>query len=148
MTSSRQNTVTDDVEQRKVESIKDPLDKLIVKKGNPHRQLRQDCIDGKVSSDELHKTLRGKLLKSVYKMNKQPYPPEPTIRKEKKLSKVEIESIMRGWGEACNKVDCANANNKHWLGILLKDIVEGKLEAEQGKGEEIEELLSLSLIHI
>jgi len=140
MTSSRQDTVTDDVEQRKVESIKGSLDKSIVKKGNPHRQLWQDYIAGKVSSDELHKTLRGKLLKSVYKMKKQEYPPKPTIKE--KLSKSEIENIMQGWGEACVHIDCVNAGNKYWLGILLNDIVEGKLEAEQGKEEEIEELLS------
>ncbi len=142
MTSSRQDTVTDDVEQRKVESIKDPLDKSVFKKGNPHRQLWQDFIAGKVSSDKLHKTLRGKLLKSVYKMNKQPYPPKPTIIKGEKLSKIEIEEIMQGWGEACVHIDCVNIGNKHWLGVLLNDIVEGKLEAEQGKEEEIEELLS------
>ena len=142
MTNSKQDTVTDDVEQRKVESIKGSLDKLIFRKGNPHRQLRQDRIDGKISSDELHKTLRGKLLKSVYKMKKQKYPPKPTITKEEKLSKSEIEDIMQGWGEACIHIDCTNAGNKHWLGVLLKDIVGGKLEAEQGKEEEIEELLS------
>ena len=142
MTNLRQDTVTDDVEQRKVESIKGSLDKLIFNKGNPHRQLKQDRIDDKISSDELHKTLRGKLLKNVYKMKKQKYPPKPTIIKEEKLSKSEIENIMQGWGEACIHIDCVNAGNKHWLGVLLKDMAEGKLQAEQGKEEEIEELLS------
>jgi len=44
MISSRQDTVTDDVEQRKVESIRGSLDKSIIKKGNPHWQLWQDYI--------------------------------------------------------------------------------------------------------
>ena len=139
MLNSRQNSVTDDVEPRKVEPVKDPLGKLMVKKGNPHRQLWQDYIAGKVSIDELHKTLRGKLLKSVYKMKKQGYPPEPTVRG---LSKSGMEGIMQGWGKACNKVDCVNIGKKYWLGILYKDVVEGRLKAEQGKEEEIEELLS------
>lgn len=140
MTNSRQDTVTDDVEQRKVEHIKDSLAGLLIKKGNPHRQLLQDFFGGKVSSDELYRILRDKLLKNVYKMKKQEYPPKPTIKE--KLSKSEMENIMQGWGEACVHTDCVNAGNKYWLGVLLNDIIEGKLEAEQGKEEEIEELLS------
>ncbi len=144
MTSSRQNTVTNNVEQRQVVSVGGSVGRVVGKKRNPHWQLWQDFIANKVSSDELHRILRGKLLKSVHKFKKQKYPPEPTVIKngKGKLPKSEIESIMQGWGEACEHVNCVNAGNKYWLGLLLSDIVEGKLEAEQGKEEEIEELLS------
>ena len=56
MINSKNVLVTDDFdvikETEKIKTIKDPLDKLIIKKGNPHRQLRQDCRDGKVSRDK------------------------------------------------------------------------------------------------
>ncbi|MQY59932.1 MAG: hypothetical protein GH144_10100 [Clostridia bacterium] len=137
MTNLSSGLVTDDYdlekEVEKIRSIKGSLDKIATKYGNPHRQLFKDYISGKVSVDELHKVLRGKLLKTVYKMKREKYPPKPT----KKSS-----ANMDGWGRACASLGSTNAGNKYWLGVLLNDIIEGKLEAEQGKREEIEELLS------
>ena len=138
MTNLERNTVmTDDrnvyEETKKINSVKIPLEKIVTKSGNPHLQLFKDYISGEISSDELHKILRGKLLKSVHKMRKEDYPPEPTK---------ESPGSMKGWAEACAHIKYVNAGSKYWLGVLLGDIVDGKLEAEQGKQEEIEELLS------
>ena len=119
-------------EVEKIKPIKDSLHKIVAKSGNPHLQLWRDYIGNKIKVDELHRVLRGKLLKSIHKMRRQQYPSEPTIK---------TPSNVNGWAIACNKVECVNAGNKFWLGILLTDIIEGKLEAEQGKEEEIEELL-------
>ncbi len=137
MTNLSKDLVTDDYdvvkETRKIKTPEDTLDKIVIKSGNPHQQLWHDYINDKVSVEELHRTLRGKLLKSIYKMRKQKYPPKPTE---------ETPANMEGWIKACTKLEAPNAGNKYWLGVLLKDIIEGKLEAEPGKEEEIEELLS------
>ncbi len=138
MTNLERNTVmTDDrnvyEETKKINSVKIPLEKIVTKSGNPHLQLFKDYISGEISIDELHRILRGKLLKNAYKMKKEEYPRKPT---EESLVN------MKGWAEACAHIKCVNAGNKYWLGMLLNDIVEGKLEAEQGQEEEVEELLS------
>lgn len=121
MTNLPKNTVTND------------LEKLVRKAANPYYQLWQDFRCGKVEKEKFHKTLREKSLKDVHKMGKEEYPLKPTKKSKEN---------MDGWAAACVHIDCVNAGNKHWLGVLLKDIVEGKLDIQQGKEEEIEELLA------
>jgi len=137
MTNSSSGLATDDYdvvkEVEKIKPVKSLLGKVINKHSNPHHQLWQDYVGDEISVDELHRVLRGKLLETVYKMKKERYPPKPTE---------ETSANMDGWGRACASVEATNAGNKYWLGILLNDIIKGKLEAEQGKQEEIEELLS------
>lgn len=137
MTSSSSGLATDDWnvydEVKKIKTAKDSMGRTINRPANICRQLYRDYVSEKITIDELHKTLRGKLLKVVYKMKKEKYPLKPTE---------ETPANMEGWGKACAHIEAVNAGNKHWLGILLNDIVDGKLEAKQGKREEIEELLS------
>lgn len=123
MTSSSKSTAT----------TKDSLGTLISKAGNPHWQLYRDYVNGKIGIDELHRVLRGKLLKTVYKMKREKYPLKPTEEKP---------ANMEGWARACARVKVINISNRYWLGILLNDLLEGKLKGEQGKQEEIQELLS------
>jgi len=138
MTNLLKNTVTIDdwnvyEEVKKIKSVKNILSKVIVNPANAYSQLWRDYATGNISVENLHKILRGKLLKSVYKMSKQKYPFKPIVESPKN---------MYGWTKACAHIECLNAGNRYWLGVLLKDLLKGKLEAEQGKIEEIEELLS------
>jgi len=123
MINSLKNTAT----------TEDSLGSLISKAGNPYWQLYRDYVNSKITVGELHRVLRTKLLKSVRKMKRQKYPLKPSEEKP---------ANMEGWARACARVKAINIGNKHWLGILLSDLLQGKLKGEQGKIEEIQELLS------
>lgn len=110
------------------------LSGLVINKNNPFSGKFLQYAEKQITIKELHKFTRTWMLKRVQKYKHQIYPLKPS--KESKVS-------MDGWATACNHITCINASNKFWLKILLEDLENNNLEVEQGKIEEIQELLNV-----
>lgn len=113
--------------------MKDLLDGIVQKKTNPCKELWRDFMDEVITGDELRKILREEKLKNIEKYKHLDHPPRPT--KKNKIT-------MENWGKAYNHIECENTHHRYWLGVLLRDLGERKLETDVGTKERIKELLA------
>lgn len=110
--------------------MRDLINSMVEKKVNPFKKTWEDFYKGIITKRELQKVLGEWALKRVPRYQYREFPPRP---KEKKYKE--------GWLARCRKIKYENISNEYRLRQLLTRIDEGIIEAEQGKIEEIGEIL-------
>ena len=112
--------------------MKNLLNSTVKKEANPFKGVWDKYIHGKITLQELHSEVRGRMLDRVPRYAYQKMPPVPAKKTKKN---------MQGWAEACLQRSLENHANRHHLVILLKDLQNGNLASVPGKKEEIQMLL-------
>lgn len=113
--------------------MKNSLNSTVKKEANPFKGVWDKYIHGKITLQELHSEVRGRMLNRVSHCRYQEMPPVPAKKTKKN---------MQGWAEACLQRSLENHANRHHLIVLLKDLQNGNLASLPGKKEEIQELLA------
>lgn len=111
--------------------MRDSVNSIVEKKVNPFKAVWKDYFKGIITKKELQRVLGQWALDRVSQYKYQKLPPMPKGKK-----------YMKGWLVRCKKIKYENTHHKHVLKKLLVRIDEGIIEAEQGKIEEIGEILS------
>lgn len=112
--------------------MKNSLNSMVMSTANPFKDVWDKYIKGKITPQEFHGAVRGRMLNRVPRYAYQKMPPVPPKKTKKN---------MQGWAEACLQRSLENHANKHQLIILLKDLQNGNLPSLPGKKEEIQMLL-------
>lgn len=112
--------------------MKNLLDASVSRTANPFKDIWAKYIEGKITLQEFHRTVRGRMLNTVSHCRYQKMPPVPAKK---------TKSNMQGWAEACLQRELENHANRHHLIVLLKDLQNGNLASLPGKKEEIQMLL-------
>lgn len=111
--------------------MKDSVNSIVENKVNPFKAVWKDYFKGIITKKELQRVLGEWALDRVSHYQYQKIPSMPKGKK-----------YMKGWLVRCKEIKYENTHRKHVLKQLLSRIDEGIIKAEQGKIEEIGEILS------